>query len=54
MTGGQDLTVSGLSSGGYMTSLLTTIYSGRVRASANFAGGIYYCSKGDIMKYINA
>ena len=46
---GEDITVSGLSSGGFTAALLHVAYSGRVRGSAVFAGGVYYCSKGDIV-----
>lgn len=47
--GGNHLTISGLSSGGYLTSIITTAFSSEISGSANIAGGAYYCSEGDMM-----
>lgn len=44
-----DITVSGLSSGGYMSPQVHISFSSRIRGSGVFAGGPYYCAKGNTM-----
>mmetsp|Transcript_22184 Transcript_22184/g.48510 ORF Transcript_22184/g.48510 Transcript_22184/m.48510 type:complete len:347 (+) Transcript_22184:99-1139(+) len=45
---GTDLTVSGLSSGGFMAVQLHVAYSSRVRGAGVFAGGPWYCAQGQM------
>jgi poly(3-hydroxybutyrate) depolymerase len=44
-----DITVSGLSSGGYMSPQVHISFSSKIRGSGVFAGGPYYCAKGNTM-----
>jgi hypothetical protein len=43
-----DLTVSGLSSGGYMAVQMQVAHSASINGSAIFAGGPYYCAESDL------
>ena len=40
----QDVTVSGISSGGYMAVQLHVAYSSLIKGAAIFAGGPFYCA----------
>jgi len=44
-----DVTVSGLSSGGFMAVQLHVTYSSIINGSAVFAGGPYYCARGNLI-----
>ena len=45
---GDDVTVSGLSSGGFMAIQMHIANSATIRGAGVFAGGPYYCAKGDL------
>ena len=45
---GTDITVSGLSSGGFMAIQMHIANSATIRGAGVFAGGPYYCAKGSI------
>jgi hypothetical protein len=44
-----DVTVSGISSGGYMAVQVHVAFSEIVNGAASFAGGPYYCAEGSIL-----
>lgn len=44
-----DVTVSGLSAGGFMAVQLHVTYSSIINGSAVFAGGPYYCARGNLI-----
>ena len=44
-----DITVSGISAGGYMAVQMHIAYSSVINGSAIFAGGPYYCAQGNLM-----
>ena len=45
-----DVTVSGISSGGYMAVQFQVAYSSRVRGAGIVAGGPYYCAEGSVRR----
>jgi poly(3-hydroxybutyrate) depolymerase len=45
-----DVTVSGISSGGYMAVQFQVAYSGRVRGAGVLAGGPYHCAEGSLRR----
>ncbi len=48
-----DVTVSGVSSGGYMAVQFQIAYSGIVRGAGIVAGGPYYCAQGSVRRALN-
>ncbi|MBC7464766.1 MAG: hypothetical protein H7256_02140 [Bdellovibrio sp.] len=46
------LTISGISSGGFMASQMATIYSDQFAGVATVAGGVYYCAENEFQKNI--
>jgi hypothetical protein len=48
-----DLTVSGISSGGYMAVQFQVAYSALVRGAGVLAGGPYYCAEGKVGRALN-
>lgn len=48
-----DVTVSGISSGGYMAGQFQVAYSSIVRGAGIVAGGPYYCAQGSVRRALN-
>ncbi len=48
-----DVTVSGISSGGYMAVQFQVAYSSLVRGAGIVAGGPYYCARGSVRRALN-
>lgn len=47
------LTISGISSGGFMAAQMATIYSDKFSGVGTVAGGVYYCAKNHFQEKIN-
>ncbi len=48
-----EITVSGISSGGYMAVQFQTVHSGMVRGVGVLAGGPYYCAEGSVSRALS-
>ena len=49
-----DVTVSGISSGGYMAVQFQVAHSNRVRGAGIVAGGPYFCAEGSVRRALAA